>query len=257
MLEQALEDFRKQNPRAIMHIRRTQKYEDESTPTLHSWIYSNTSMSQDALCAALPYAQCESPVPTTATTVTTRPLIDQFGMVLPRTPPSPTPPPTLLFNSRVETPASWPPSDDMGIETHTPIYVPSRSPSPGTTSWAPITVPSRSPSPFWPGGPRPTPEKGVDAIPVASMGSNPGSPIPGTPEYNYDLTFVMFALHRPVGVSHELELSCDYDIISSGHFYHLPYDVYVMSVLLIPTTETISISGVIASYMTHPSIMTQ
>jgi hypothetical protein len=60
-----------------------------------------------------------------------------------------------------------------------------------------------------------------------------------------------------VGVSHELELSCDYVIISSGHFYHLPYDVYVMSVLLIPTTETISISGVIASYMTHPSIMTQ
>jgi hypothetical protein len=60
-----------------------------------------------------------------------------------------------------------------------------------------------------------------------------------------------------VGVSHELELSCDYDIISSGHFYHLPYDVYMMSVLLIPTTETISISGVIASYMTHPSIMTQ
>jgi hypothetical protein len=62
---------------------------------------------------------------------------------------------------------------------------------------------------------------------------------------------------QTVGVSHELELSCDYDIISSGHFYHLPYDVYVMSVLLIPTTETISISGVIASYMTHPSIMTQ
>jgi hypothetical protein len=66
-------------------------------------------------------------------------------------------------------------------------------------------------------------------------------------------------IHTPqtVGVSHELELSCDYDIISSGHFHHLPYDVYVMSVLLIPTTETISISGVIASYMTHPSIMTQ
>jgi hypothetical protein len=135
-----------------------------------------------------PKAGVPSPLPTTATTVTTCPLIDQFGMVLPRTPPSPTPPPTLLFNSRVETPASWPPSDDMGIETHTPIYVPSRSPSPGTTSWVPITVPSRSPSPFWPGGPRPTSEKGVDAIPVVSMGSNPGSPIPGTPEYNYDLT---------------------------------------------------------------------
>jgi hypothetical protein len=186
--EEALKDFRQQNPRAITHIRRTQSTREGSTPTLHSWIYSNTSMSQDAICAALPYAQCRSPIPTTATTVITRPLIDQFGMVLPRTPPSPTPPPTLLFNNRVETPASWPPSDDMGIETHTPIYVPSRSPSPGTTSWAPITVPSHSPSPFWPGGPRPTPEKGVDAIPLVSMGSDPGSPIPGTPEYDYDLT---------------------------------------------------------------------
>jgi hypothetical protein len=186
--EDALKDFRKQNPQVIMHIRRTQDAVEKPTPTLHLWIYSNKSMSQDAICATLPYAQYESPIPTTATTVITRPLIDQFGMVLPRTPPSLTPPPTLLFNNRVETPASWPPSDDMGIETHTPTYVPSRSPSPGTTSWAPITVPSHSPSPFWPGGPRPTPEKGVDAIPVASMGSNPGSPIPGTPEYNYDLT---------------------------------------------------------------------
>jgi hypothetical protein len=186
--EEALEDFRKQNPRAITHIRRTQSTITKPTPTLHSWIYSNMSMSQDAIGTTLPYAQCKSPVPTTATTITTRPLIDQFGMVLPHTPPSPTLPPTLLFNSRVETPASWPPSDDMGIETHTPIYVPSRSPSPGTTSWAPIAVPSCSPSPFWPGGPRPTPEKGVDTIPVVSMGSDPGSPIPGTPEYNYDLT---------------------------------------------------------------------
>jgi hypothetical protein len=76
----------------------------------------------------------------------------------------------------------------MGIETHTPIYVPSRSPSPGAVPWAPIAVLSRDPSPFWPGGPRPTPEKGVDAVPVASLGSRPGSPIPGTPEYNYDLT---------------------------------------------------------------------
>ena len=66
-------------------------------------------------------------------------------------------------------------------------------------------------------------------------------------------------VHTPqtVGASHELELSCDYDIISSGQFYYLPYDVSVMSALLIPTTETISISGVIASSMTHPSIMTQ
>jgi hypothetical protein len=49
-----------------------------------------------------------------------RPLVDDHGMVLPRTPPSPTPPTTLLFGNRVETPASWPPSDDMNIETHTP-----------------------------------------------------------------------------------------------------------------------------------------
>jgi hypothetical protein len=62
-VEQALEDFRKQNPRAITHIRTTQSTKDESNPTLHSWIYSNTSMSQDALCTALPYAQCSSPVP--------------------------------------------------------------------------------------------------------------------------------------------------------------------------------------------------
>jgi hypothetical protein len=195
--QEALEDFRQQNPRAITHIRWSQSIVESSNPTLHSWIYSTKSMSQDTVCTALPYAQGESPVPeagvwspvpTTTTTTTIRPLIDQFGMVLPWTPPSPTPPPTLLFNSRVETPASWPPSDDMGIETHTPIYIPSRSPSPGTTSWAPITIPSHSPSPFWPGGPRPTPEKGVDTIPVASMGSDPGSPIPGTPEYNYDLT---------------------------------------------------------------------
>jgi hypothetical protein len=109
-------------------------------------------------------------------------------MVLPQTPPSPTPPPTLLFNSKVKTPASWPPSDDMGIETHTPIYVPSCSLSPGTVPWASIMVASHEPSPFWPGGPHPTPEKGVDAVPVTSLGSRPGSPLPGTPEYNYDLT---------------------------------------------------------------------
>jgi hypothetical protein len=61
--DEALEDFRKQNPRAITHIRRAQSAAIEPTPTLHSWIYSTKSMSQDALCAALPYAQCESPVP--------------------------------------------------------------------------------------------------------------------------------------------------------------------------------------------------
>jgi hypothetical protein len=88
----------------------------------------------------------------------------------------------------VETPASWPPSDDMGIETHTPTYVSSRSPSPGDEPWKPIKVTGQTPSPFTPSPPRPTPEKGIMAIPVTSMGSNPGSPIALTPEYNYDLT---------------------------------------------------------------------
>jgi hypothetical protein len=39
------------------------KCNSRTNPPLHSWIYSNTSMSQDAICAALPYAQCESPLP--------------------------------------------------------------------------------------------------------------------------------------------------------------------------------------------------
>jgi hypothetical protein len=126
---------------------------------------------------------------TTPITTVLHPLVDEFGKVLPHTPPSPTPPPpTLLFSSRVETPASWPPSDDMGIETHTPIYVPSCSPSPGAVPWAPIAVSSHELSPFWLGGPHPTPEKGVNTVPVASLGLNPGSPLSGTPEYNYNLT---------------------------------------------------------------------
>jgi hypothetical protein len=61
--DEALEDFKKQHPQAITHIRRVLSTAIESTPTLHSWIYSNKSMSQDVICAALPYAQCESPIP--------------------------------------------------------------------------------------------------------------------------------------------------------------------------------------------------
>jgi hypothetical protein len=65
--DEALEDFRKQNPRAITHIRTTHSAVVKPTPTIHSWIYSNKSMSQDALCTALPYAQCKSPVPEAGT----------------------------------------------------------------------------------------------------------------------------------------------------------------------------------------------
>jgi hypothetical protein len=113
-----------------------------------------------------------------------RPLVDDHGMVLPRTPPSPTPPTPLLFGNRVETPASWPPSDDMNIETHTP----SRAPGPVSDHWAPVTVMSRDPSPFMPGGPAATPEKGIGAVPTVGLGENPGTPLVGTPEYDYDLT---------------------------------------------------------------------
>jgi hypothetical protein len=171
--DKALEEFKRCNPSSVTH-KTTIRTAVLKSPPLLQLLY--ILMTSNAI--ALP----------TTTTVPPCPLVDEFGKVLPRTPPSPTPPPTLLFSSRVETPASWPPSDDMGIETHTPIYVPSHSPSPGAVPWAPIAVRSRDPSPFWPGGPRPTPEKGVDTVPVTALGSRPGSPIPGTPEYNYDLT---------------------------------------------------------------------
>jgi hypothetical protein len=167
--DEALEEFKQRNHSSVTHKTAVKAAISKQSP-FSQLLY--TLMSSSA----------------TTTTAPLCPLVDEFGKVLPRTPPSPTPPPTLLFSSRVETPASWPPSDNMGIETHTPIYVPSCSPPPGAVPWAPIAVLSCDPSPFWLGGPHPTPEKGVDTIPVASLGSRPGSPLPGTPEYNYDLT---------------------------------------------------------------------
>jgi hypothetical protein len=113
-----------------------------------------------------------------------RTLVDDDGMVIPRTPPSPTPPMPLIFGDRVETPVSWPPSDDMNIETHTP---PRTIGAAGSTPWAPIATLSRDPSPFWPEGPKATPEKGIDAMPLVGLGENPGTLLVGTPEYNYDL----------------------------------------------------------------------
>jgi hypothetical protein len=113
-----------------------------------------------------------------------KPLINNHGMVLPHTPPSPTLPTTLLFGNRVETPASWPPSDDMNIETCMP---PRMLGAKGSTPWAPIAAVSRDPSPFFPDGPKATPEKGIDAVPLVGMGENPGTPLVGTPEYDYNL----------------------------------------------------------------------
>jgi hypothetical protein len=171
-------EFKASNPDASTHIRGTSFAKSPHPPT--------SSLSHLLHQHASHYMS--SVPPSSLSAIALAPLVDRLGMVIPRTPPSPTPPPTLLFGNRVETPASWPPSDDMGIETHTPTYVSSRSPSPGGSPWEPIMINSRHASPFMPGGPRVTPSKGVEAVPVAAWGSNPGSPIPGTPDYNYDLT---------------------------------------------------------------------
>jgi hypothetical protein len=114
-----------------------------------------------------------------------RPLVDDHGMVIPRTPPSPTPPTPLLFGNRVETPASWPPSDDMNIETRMPPRVLGDA---GSTPWARAALLNWDPSPFMPEVPSATPEKGIITIPTVGLGENPGSPLVGTPEYDYDLT---------------------------------------------------------------------
>jgi hypothetical protein len=66
-----------------------------------------------------------------------RPLVDDQGIVLQHTPPSPTPLLTLLFGNHVETPASWPPSDNMNIEMHTPLRTLG---APGSTPWTPMTT---------------------------------------------------------------------------------------------------------------------
>jgi hypothetical protein len=165
-----LQEFKVSNPEAETHLRKAHVVSIPYSPIHipHHLHHHLISYPMDAV------APC--------------PLVDQSGMVITRTTPSPTPPQTLSFVHRVETPASWPLSDDMGIETHTPTYIPSCSPSPGDIPWRPIIVGSRPPSPFMPGGPRVTPSKGVEAVPIAEWGSNPGSPVPGTPEYNYDLT---------------------------------------------------------------------
>jgi hypothetical protein len=112
------------------------------------------------------------------------PLVDDHGMVLLHTPPSPMLLTPLIFGDQVETPVSWPPSDDMNIETHTPPRLLGAS---GSTPWLPIITLSRDSSPFWPGGPNTTPEKGMDTIPTVGLGENPGSPLVSMPEYNYNL----------------------------------------------------------------------
>jgi hypothetical protein len=168
-------EFKSSNPESETHIRSTLPAKSPC---------SSASILTQLLCQhALSYMSSENNLSDPSQT---HPLIDNQGVVIPHLTPSPTPPPTLTFTQRVETPASWPPSDDLGIETNTPAYVSSRSPSPGDEPWRPINVTGRTPSPFTPSPPRPTPEKGIMTIPITSMGHNPGSPVVLTPDYDYD-----------------------------------------------------------------------
>jgi hypothetical protein len=91
------------------------------------------------------------------------------------------------LGTRVETPESWPPSDDMNIETCIlPLGTREHT---GSTPWVPIATLSRDPSPFWPEGTKvPPPKRGSTVVPTVGLGENPGTPLVGTPEYNYDLT---------------------------------------------------------------------
>jgi hypothetical protein len=105
--------------------------------------------------------------------------------IIPRSAPIDIPVRPLVDGQGVETPASWLLSDDMNIETHMP---PRTLGAAGSTPWAPISTLSRDPSPFFPEGPKATPEKGIDVVPLVGLGENPRTPLIGTPEYNYNLT---------------------------------------------------------------------
>jgi hypothetical protein len=186
-----LQEFKGSNPDTETHISRAHVVPISHSPTpihiphyvhhilinTHNMSYQDTSNLLSHMTT--PTAPIDIPVPL---------LVNQDGRVLPRITPSPTPPPMLTFTSWVETPASWPLSDDLGIETHMPIYVPSRSPLPGAVAWNPIPIQSRPLSPFVPKGPKVTPNKGLGKLPIVALGSNPGSPLPNTLDYDYNLT---------------------------------------------------------------------
>jgi hypothetical protein len=105
-------EFKESNPKSETHIRSTSptKSPHSSAPTRSQLLYKH----------ALSYMSSNG---NPSSLSQSRPLVDNQGVVIPRLTPSPTPPTTLTFTQWVETPASWPPSDNMGIETHTPTYV--------------------------------------------------------------------------------------------------------------------------------------
>jgi hypothetical protein len=172
--DEALDDFRRQRPEAAIHKRTLATIGKDPDPLL---TLLATLMSQDALCAALPYTG------TTTTTITSHAqdlaeAVTHFPTEIPGSPDHSSASPITIFTC-TPSPAGTPDQ---------PITVFSRSPSPGTVPWLPLAVPSHDPSPYMPTDPQPTPEKGVGSVPVESWGKQPDSPTPGTPEYNYDLT---------------------------------------------------------------------
>jgi hypothetical protein len=158
--EEAIVEFRRQQPQAETHIRRA-THKAESTTQL--------PMSTNTSCTATTVAPQAQDLAEA---------IVHFPAVVPGSPDHSSASPITVF-THTPSPAGTP---------ENPITVTSHSPSPGTVLWLPLMISSHDPSPYMPTDPHPTPEKGVDQVPVASLGSRPGSPIPGTLEYNYDLT---------------------------------------------------------------------
>ena len=169
--EEAVAEFKRTNPKAETHIRASKTTESSIPPSLTSLIQDVYSMSTDA-----------SFVRSTDTS-----MAQDLAEATARFPsitlgsPDPGSPSPITVPSRTPSPIR---------ELEGPTLIPKRKRvvSAGTNPWAPITVPSRSPSPVSPKKPRPTPDAGLDALIVKSWGSNPGSPIPGTPEYDFDLS---------------------------------------------------------------------
>jgi hypothetical protein len=136
--DEALEEFKLIQPEAVTHKRAIQMMAEDLSPTTLmsnnvSTIASTSSRAQDLAEA-----------------------IAHFPAVIPGSPDHSLASPITIFTC-TPSPAGTP---------EQPITVSSRSPSPGAVPWLPLTVFSCQPSPYMLTDPRPTPEKGVDRVPV-------------------------------------------------------------------------------------------
>jgi hypothetical protein len=103
--EDKIREFKTSNPEAETHIRASPvaKFPHSSTFARSHLLHQHAlrHMSSDGHNNFADKRPASVP-PSSLATVALSPLVDRFGMVIPRTPPSPTPPPTLLFGDRVE-----------------------------------------------------------------------------------------------------------------------------------------------------------